>query len=425
MLDGFLLVVFSIFVFATFNSIRKKSLLFAGLYIFIFIYSIFAQIGYCYYPELSELIKAYFGKYYFYKFYFFNFLSFIFFYIFFIFSFPYLSRIKKYEIVKDKATILPLLFCTYILFVWGYLISYLILNYQSISYDNAYSEEYLAGQGLPFRIFIALFKLLVPLILIFYCQVRIKNRFTDISFFKKNLVNLMFTISILLFLFIANKLGSRTDIVAITLGIVIFEYCLGFNYKKVLSFVIAGGVIVGFLLYLEQTRTVASSQFEDLLIGQKILMKDYFAPAHILYAAMGLNYINPLEVLYSNLSNSLILLNYPYLQAPVTELINPGVATRSAGYAFYIFSEGFIFMGFFGFLYNGFMLMTGATIWHLFKNAKNKYYSFLILAIMSTQFANIARSQSSYFFKDLYIIFLPVLIIFYLSSGLRPKFFHS
>ena len=164
---------------------------------------------------------------------------------------------------------------------------------------------------------------------------------------------------------------------------------------------------------------------QDFLFIQRFLFKDYFAPAHILYAAMGLNYINPLEVIYSNLSNSLILLNYPYLQAPVTELINPGVATRSAGYAFYIFSEGFIFMGFFGFLYNGFMLMTGASIWHLFKNAKNKYYSFLILAIMSTQFANIARSQSSYFYKDLYIIFLPVLIVFYLSSGLRPKFFHS
>ena len=101
MLDFLLLIIFSLFVLITFNLIRKRSLLFAGLYIFIFIYSIFAQIGYCYYPELSELIKAYFGKYYFYKFYFFNFLSFIIFNILFFWFFPYLNRIKKYEVSVD------------------------------------------------------------------------------------------------------------------------------------------------------------------------------------------------------------------------------------------------------------------------------------------------------------------------------------
>ena len=42
---------------------------------------------------------------------------------------------------------------------------------------------------------------------------------------------------------------------------------------------------------------------------------------------------------------------------PITELIAPGVANRSQGFAFYLFTEGYVFMGFFGFIYKNAVLI--------------------------------------------------------------------
>jgi hypothetical protein len=121
------------------------------------------------------------------------------------------------------------------------------------------------------------------------------------------------------------------------------------------------------------------------------------------------------------MANSLFGLNVDYLQIPVTELISPGVANRSQGYAFYLFSEGFMFMGKMGFIYNGLVLFVGLSMWFLFYNSKNIYYNLLVFSLLSTQIANLARGQSSYFFKDLLVFLFPMLIIIYISSGLRVK----
>jgi hypothetical protein len=142
----------------------------------------------------------------------------------------------------------------------------------------------------------------------------------------------------------------------------------------------------------------------------------------MLFTVIHFNFIDPLFVLYSNFSNSLVLLNVDYLQIPITELIAPGVANRSQGYAFYLFTEGFMFMGFMGFIYNGFMLMTGLTVWFTFYNTRNKYFNYLIFSLLSTQIANLARSQSSFFYKDIFLFLFPMLFVIFLSSGLRYKF---
>jgi len=79
-------------------------------------------------------------------------------------------------------------------------------------------------------------------------------------------------------------------------------------------------------------------------------------------------------------------------------------------------------MGYAGFLYNAVMLYTGLYIWNYIASSDNKAYNCIVLAILCSQFANIARGQSSYFIKDIYMIFIPLLVLVYWSSGLRPKF---
>jgi hypothetical protein len=178
-----------------------------------------------------------------------------------------------------------------------------------------------------------------------------------------------------------------------------------------------------FLLYIENTRGEGNESLSELSSTQKFILKDYFGPAHMLYAVIGLDYIDPVFVVKSNFANSLILLDVDYLQMPITEKINPGIANRSQGYAFYLFTEGFFFMGFWGFIYNSLMLMSCLSLWHVISSSVNKYYNFIIICILSTQLANLARNQSSYFIKDILVFVTPLIIFIYFSSGLRPMLF--
>lgn len=418
MFDGFLLIVFSIFVLITGIKILKQNILFGGTYFFLYIYSIFAQIAYAFFPELSELSHAYYGKEYFYNFYVFTFLSFITFFLLFQIRFPKLKRKEKYNVVKKVRPVNYLIFIFFILLFLTYQLFYFYTNYDFISYDQS-NPQVIAEGGTMFFIFSVCFKFMAAIILILYAQYRLKKDYVGISYLKRYHVFFLLLIFLPLFYLIANKLGNRTDILALLLGILTFEYLMGFNKKKLLKMGLAVLAVMALLFYIQNTR---GNQENHANIAYVILLNDYFAPAQMLYAAMGENYIKPIVVLVSNISNTLVKLNYPYLQQPITDIINPGIANRSQGYAFYLFTEGFMFMGYFGFIYNAFMLFFGLSIWYRIQNSANKYYSILIISIMCTQLANIARSQSSYFYKDIYMLFLPVLVLIYLSSGLRPRF---
>ena len=139
--------------------------------------------------------------------------------------------------------------------------------------------------------------------------------------------------------------------------------------------------IIGVLLVvtLAGLLKIQSSRSDDArekdTVAEAILLKDYYAPFHILIAAMALEYVYSWEVAVSNSANSLFLLNHPYLQATVADLFNPGVSTRSTGYAFYIFSEGYLVMGWLGFLYNGLVVFAGMALWRLLGNGNNALYN--------------------------------------------------
>ena len=422
-MDIFLLIVFSLFVFVTGAHIIKRNLHFGGLYFFLYIYSIFAQIGYCFFPELSTLIRAYFEKPAFYYFYFFNFASFISFYLLFRLFYPSIEKIKKLELIKAKNKYLIIAFALFLFCFYSYLFIYFITHLSSINYSNASDPDFLKSEGVLYQIFAISFKSLAPFTLIFYVQFRLKDFFSAITLLSKNQIRGLFLFSFSLLILVSNQIGSRTDIVAFLLGLLVFEYRMGLTIKKVIGIILGLSVAMVFLLILEQTRLKGNVQENDFGFAQNFLLKDYYSPAHMLYTAINYNFIDPIFVLYSNFSNSLIGLNVDYLQIPVTELINPGVASRSQGYAFYLFTEGFMFMGYFGFIYNACMLMMGLTIWFILYNTRNKYFNYLIFSLLSTQIANLARSQSSYFYKDILVFLLPMLFVIFLSSGLRYKMF--
>lgn len=418
MFDIIILLFFSLFAFLSGKYIIKRNLLFGGIYYFLFIYSIFSQIGYCFFPELSIIIHAYFGKKYYYSFYYFNFLSFLFTFLIFRLLHFKMQRIKQISIrkINNKSPFYLFLFVMIIYF--SYLIIFFFVNYNEISYATVSDPDFINIHGIFFKIFSYFFKILVPLSVLFYGQYRFKDFYKSISFMSKPMILYLFLISIILLFIISNKNGSRTDLVALMCGIVILELKIGITKKKILKLIAFPILLLLFLIILENTRESKTDFDIEIGLIEKLLLKDYYSPAHMLYTVLNFNFVDPVFVIKSNFANSFFALNVDYLQIPITELINPGIASRSQGYAFYLFTEGYMFMGFMGFLYNAIILFCGIYLWFLFYNVNNKYFSIIIMSLFSTQIVNIARGQSSYFVKDIFTYIIPMIIIFFLSSGL-------
>lgn len=418
-----LLSVFSIYVLISGLYIIKRSILFGGIYFFLFLYSIFAQIGYYYYPELSEVMwQAYFGVHWFYNFYFFNFASFLSFFVLFLFLYNYIRRFTSYDVAFSKYPFLGVSFLIAYIFLFIFILIYYLNIKDILNYSSASDIDFAKSQGMSYTVFMIVFKFMKFISVIVYASARFgRKKSINITVNYKTLL-LLFIFNTTLFLIISVKSGNRTDIVALILGILIIEHQIGLNFKRIISI---GCFILGVLFlmnFIEENRS--ESSFE-LNFFQKLILQDYHAPAHILYAAMAYNYISPSTVLLSNVCNALILLDYPYLQAFVMELFRPGIATRSASYAFYLFSEGFIFMGYYGFIYNAIVSFIYISFWHQLKNSSNKYYNIILLSVMSMMFANIVRGQSSYFIKYFYTNFLFCFGLIYFLTGLKPTLFRT
>lgn len=414
-LEAFAIGGFTVLFLVSFTALARRDVFASGVYLFLYIYTIFTQIGYLYYPELSHQINAYFGSEIFLTFNIFVALSFATFFIV-VLLLLYLTRDISYRVTVSKHALRSPMFLAALLTHIVLITSYFITNYDALNYQSASDESFIAEQGLPYALFGIGFKFSVAIILSLYVLIRLKSKLSvDLS---PRALQLFLVIEGLLFIAIATKLGNRTDLLALTLGICMFEYLIGGGRRKLFKlFVFVCFVLYGFVL-LESSRI--EGLFEDQLLYQAIIFKDYFAPSHILLAAIAYDFVHPIEVLKSNVLNALVMFGHPYLQATVTELFNPGISTRSSSYAFYIFSEGYIALGKAGFLYNGVVVGIGVLLWRKMAATNNIYYNMFVLALVSTQMANVVRGQSSYFIKDVYLYFLPAMALFFLATGLRP-----
>jgi len=386
----YLILSFSVLFFYTFLKVVKKDIFFGGAYLFLFIYTIFTQIGYAYFPELSVILKAYFGETLFKPYLAFVALSFFAFYIVFLLLFPKLSNKTRYEVVQTRPMLKGVLFYELILIHLVFMTFYFISNYDILNYVNVADEDFFKSNGLLYVLFIIGFKFSIVINLLLYVLFRARKKFG--TYLNSFIIPLMLVSECLLLVLISWKIGSRTDLLALTLGVIIFEIKASpktrRDKRKILFrlavFVLA---VLMSLTILEYTRTESTADDKPLM--EVMLYKDYYPPSHILIAAIEYNFVNFGEVLKSNISNSLLKMNYPYLQATVTD--------------------------------NAIIVFLGLSIWRSLALSNHEYYNLFVIALISTQLANIVRSQSSYFVKDLYTIFLPGVLLFYLATGLRPK----
>ena len=307
-----------------------------------------------------------------------------------------------------------------------------------LSYANASDEDFLVSAGLGYKIFWQLYKFSTFILLSLYALTRskaFKSRFDRVVLLSVTYVYFV------LFLLITAAVGSRTDPLALALGVLAYEY---YFRRFLVGRVVASksknsrssrwGValkVVGFscatvaaLTVLEISRSGGAITRDDLetsTVAQAFLLKDYYWPFHVLIGAISHNYIDPAAAIASNVGNSLIFLGVDYLQYFVVEQWTLGSVTRTASPAMYAFTEGFVMLGWLGFIYNGIVWALGISLWRLCSRSNDEKFNALAFAITVAVAATVARTQSSYFIKDIYLWFLPTLALYAVATGVRLK----
>lgn len=399
------MIPFSLFliVILIINIIAVKEDFFLGLFLFFLsLYIVMPLFGYIFFPEISELMNAYFGDEILNKVYIFIIASF--FSIAFVFL--YLKKFSKFRVLFISLKYLDGLkwFGLYILlFYFLYLFIIFYLFYSDLNYTNINNFYFKGNTAVSF--FLTCYKFFPGILIVLYDQ------------FVRKKFRLLFPIFFCLFLSITIKIGFKTDLVALLIGFMIYNFVKNRKYFFSIKFYYQ---ILFFIILLSISQFVRYQSEESQKLNDTFIIslidKDYFPPAHLLFASIYYKIIDPIEVLRSNILNLIPGLKYPYLQLYITEKFNPGVTDRTSSYAYYVLTEGFNFMGMWGFIYNsliGFYLY----IYRYVLVFKNTSLNCCLIAILGMNLVNLVRGQSVYFFKYLFIMdFFPILILLFLNG---------
>lgn len=400
------IIAYTVFFLFTFPRAISIDRLFGVYYAALFIYSLFALFGYLFLPGLSESIYAYFGDDVGQQAAYFCFASLA---GFFFLNYALLRRrqVSRVVSVSISPSITPIGLVALGVVALAFT-TMLVLNFGQLSW---YVFEYGGGVGSSVGMFLVLYKLSVGFLLVCYCVTR-----SDIVAGRVFIaLSLVYFIA---FLIASVRLGNRTDPAALMLGVTVFE--LGRRKISFRTLFWTGAVGIAGIIALsliEHFRYTGGGGERELLA--RIVQNDYYAPAHMLFAAIAYDFVRPMEVIRSNSANALVLLNYPYLQETVTHLFRPNLATRTEGYAFYIFTEGWMAFGKIGFIYNWIIPTAGLMLWRNIARTNNPFINNVIMSVMACMLINLVRGQSSYFIKYLYMFVVPALLFLALLVAIR------
>lgn len=416
-MDVIILLVIEFF-FCMFGAVYlfKRDIQYAFFWIALYLYSTPALIGYYFFPALSGSVYAYFGEEYWYNYYIFITLSMI---CFFICTCFYINRLQrkvyrrkilvKFTWEGKSAPFIPLTI------IWGMNIIQIInlgVNFDAIGYQNASSSNFLTA------ISALCFQISVGYILILYLFLRSKEAS------KQGIYRYVFTaliISLSVFCAYGFLSGNRHNLLEVVIGILFIEIKLKyFNKKTVIKYV---AFMIGILVFFAMIRSTRSGvDFEFGFSLENLLSNDYYAPAHMLFAAMYYQVIEPVRVITTNIGNCILGLHYDVLQMDIMRYMVPwDVDDKSKTYAMYIFTEGYVFMGDFGFLYNGILISTLLYFWKKFASTENTLYSLFLVAMMSAYTIDLVRTQTFAFIKILMIYILPNIFLYSLLVGYKKR----
>lgn len=404
--------------------IARIDVISGGLAFFFLVYVIFALVGYRFFPILSQVINAYFGVELYRAALPFIFLSFLAFYTStrllhsdLVGAVQHTVQYNPVAWVKWAALLILLMVATWMAYT-------LIGIYGRISYGS--------NPQIPDFVYRVLFKQVPYFVVLLWALARRHA----LSFFERALAFSLTALFTMLFVVTALKAGNRTDILALLLGVAWYEVAplavdasgrLTIRWNRALAvrivqLVAAAAVALLLMDFVKGTRETPAAEIPAYA---RLLVNDYYSPAHMLFAAMEFDYVRPLLVLKSNVANALYgggVLNVPYLQTELGNRLVAGSSSRSTGFALFFFAEGFIAAGrWLGILYNGLVPVIGLALWRRLARTQDLGYNALVGALCAMSFATVARSGSHLMFRVYLFSLLPYLFCFRIVTGARLR----
>jgi len=417
--------ILGLFFILTSFYIWKKSQIFFLFYFVLFAYTFFTQLGYLLYPQELSIVShyQYYGEEAIIPYWIYIFLSFI--SIFFIFAIFYEKKYKTIFSIKVKLTREKsgnFLYTTAILFYEIILIFFLTKNYENLSYIN---QVVLKDN----KIWFYLFSLDgIVLLSIFY------KLYTEHTKMKKIFYSIIFLISLSIFLITAIRSGQRIEIAATLLGFLVFIWFtfkdrVGIKNKRqklkwifivcLIGIILFQGIRIirghneSFLAFLTAIKNPQT--YLSLFLPKNLIFQDWLSPSLTLVTSMERDIIFPGEVIKSNLTVLIPFISHESFGGILSRIIDPeGIQ----GHGYYILTEGYNFMGFFGFLYSAFIFVIGLRLLEsFFASTNDKLFNAFMYGIIAFLSIEIIRGQSIMFLKGVYLYFLPALLLFILMSN--------
>ena len=412
--------------------IWQRDVFFAIFFSMFVLYSVVAQWGYYLVPELSEIIlRMHFGEEALAPAVVFTGFSLLALFAGYGLIYRPLIRKESFRLIRTSSRS-EMFLAAYAISLVVFAVIYFTLRDQ-LDYSNASDESFLEAAGPLYSVFWQFYKFSVFGLLVSYALLR--NRIYR-SAASRQALWLMFGIHAGIFAAATVSVGSRTDPLALLLGMIGFELyarkvSVLATQRRVKSYrrlplgkiIIGSAIALAAMIWLESHRSGGSTIRDDVdasTLAQAILLKDYYTPFHVLIGAMHHDYVAPVTAITSNIANSLMFLGVDYLQFFVVEQWSPGTVTRSSSPALFAFAEGYVMFGWMGFLYNGAIWAAGIGLWRKLSRTNDEGFNAFAFSITFALAATIARSQSSYLIKDIYLWFLPALALYALAAGLTP-----
>ena len=433
MLPLILIIILSIFVLYCIKFMIKRGHdLHALAFFTLYIYTIFAQIGYAYYPEFSDLVGAYFGPKLFYKYWAFMFFSFVFTFLLYRKMNPKNEKKDAYIVKSTKFNFGEFLFFSIAI------ILYLLLSL----YFEKYRSIFGYGGGTPmggpwFGIGFWIFTL---------CNFILYTLFRDKSNkIKKRLFSfIIFLFCFIFFLKVALASGIRSTILYFFIAIAFYELTplikkIKYQKRKIFILIVSGFFVISVLSTLRVLRTqgeeINFSSFSNYDSSDSkfsvsdqdflplLLLQDYYLPSHTLFISMYYKIIDPIEVFKSNVANSLVKLKYPFLSTTIVSRASGGYKDdRGAGWAYHYFVEGYNAMGLLGIFYNALFWNIGMILWFRLAQSNNERHNKAMLSISALVIILVMRSQTSAFIQFYWLILISGLVLLLLANNSNITF---
>ncbi len=422
-----LVIVLFIFYLLTSLYIYKKSSLFFLAYFILFMYTIFTQLGYIFYPNEIMIVShnQYYGTDIFIYYWIYIMLSFIAIFIFFVITYSPLYKLKfKIAIDSEYIKKYDILYIVILLVYEFFLIYNLIKNYNILSY---YNQIILKSN----KIWFYLYSFNGIIILSLYCKICIST-----NIIKKIFLLLIMILSAITFLVTSIRSGQRIEIALFIISYVTYLWHYSFDKihkKHKIKYLCSIFMIIFLFIMLSQgirlsrgyNNTPAAffniitniDTYMSIIHPKHIIFQDYAVPSLTLVTSINYSIIIPEDVLKSNITCLVPFIKHYSLGEVLSRIIDP---YGWAGYGYYILTEGYNIAGFLGFIYIAFIFVVGFRFLEsFFANTNDKMFNAYMYAIIAFTSLSIVRGQSMFFLKAIYLYFLPAIILWNMLSGKR------